>query len=72
MPIGHVHFGEISLSGAIRASSYMANRLKEAQKLGFKAAVMPAAGELETEGLTVNLSRLKHLKDLADALPACE
>jgi DNA repair protein RadA/Sms len=72
LPREHVHFGEISLSGAIRAASHMTNRLKEAQKLGFKAAIVPATGDIEERGLTVNLSRLKHLKDLADALPACE
>jgi DNA repair protein RadA/Sms len=71
LPTNHVHFGEISLSGALRPASHMTNRLKEAQKLGFKAAVMPAAGEIETRGIKLNLSRLKHLKDLANALPAC-
>jgi len=71
LPNNHVYFGEISLSGALRTASHMNNRLKEAQKLGFKAAVIPAAGEVEKRGITLNLSRLKHLKDLADALPSC-
>ncbi|MEO0484910.1 MAG: DNA repair protein RadA [Pseudomonadota bacterium] len=36
-----VIFGEISLSGALRPVSQAENRLKEAQKLGFTAAVVP-------------------------------
>ncbi|HUS97009.1 MAG TPA: DNA repair protein RadA [Hyphomicrobiaceae bacterium] len=72
LPNNHIYFGEISLSGALRTASHMTNRLKEAQKLGFKAAVIPAAGEVQTRGLTLNLSRLKHLKNLADALTACK
>ena len=39
-----VYFGEISLSGAIRPVPHAANRLKEAEKLGFAEAVLPAAG----------------------------
>ena len=39
-----VYFGEISLSGAIRPVPHAANRLKEAEKLGFPEAVLPAAG----------------------------
>lgn len=34
-------FGEISLSGGIRAVSQLENRLKEAQKLGFTSAILP-------------------------------
>ena len=37
-----VFFGEISLSGAVRAAAHSATRLKEAEKLGFANAVMPS------------------------------
>ena len=47
LPPERVYFGEISLSGAVRAASHMTARLKEAQKLGFAEGVVPAAGELE-------------------------
>ncbi|MBO6552901.1 MAG: DNA repair protein RadA [Roseitalea sp.] len=44
-----VYFGEISLSGAVRPVPHAANRLKEAEKLGFGEAVLPlAGGEAET------------------------
>jgi DNA repair protein RadA/Sms len=60
-----VYFGEVSLSGAIRPVSHAATRLKEAEKLGFNAAVAPAFGEIleMTSGLKV--SALRHLSDLA-------
>jgi DNA repair protein RadA/Sms len=45
LPPDCVYFGEVSLSGAIRPVSHASARLKEAQKLGFGQAVVPAAGE---------------------------
>ncbi|WP_397544615.1 DNA repair protein RadA, partial [Roseovarius salis] len=38
-------FGEISLSGALRPVAQTENRLKEARKLGFTSAVVPAGGK---------------------------
>lgn len=62
----HVYFGEISLSGAVRAASHMTSRLKEAQKLGFTKAVAPAAGEIDAKALTLELERIDHLRSLAE------
>ncbi|MDU8926671.1 DNA repair protein RadA [Alisedimentitalea sp. MJ-SS2] len=45
LPADTVVFGEISLSGALRAVSQTENRLKEAQKLGFTSAITPAGGK---------------------------
>jgi DNA repair protein RadA/Sms len=41
LPADCVYFGEISLSGAVRPVSHTAQRLKEAEKLGFGRAVLP-------------------------------
>ena len=41
LPQGCVVFGEISLSGEIRASARPTARLREAQKLGFDQALSP-------------------------------
>ena len=41
-----VVFGEISLSGGLRPVGQTENRLKEARKLGFSAAIAPAGGKL--------------------------
>jgi DNA repair protein RadA/Sms len=54
LPPDMVFFGEISLSGALRPVSQTENRLKEAQKLGFSQAVVPARSRLGGDpGLTV-------------------
>lgn len=45
LPHDCVYFGEISLSGAIRPVAHAAQRLKEAEKLGFRQAVHPPAGD---------------------------
>ena len=45
LPKETVIFGEISLSGALRPVSQTENRLKEAQKLGFTAAIAPSGGK---------------------------
>lgn len=72
LPPETVYFGEISLSGAVRAAANTAGRLKESQKLGFSSAVIPALGEIETTGISLDLNRLSHLKMLAERVTACD
>lgn len=72
LPQNQVFFGEISLSGAVRAAAHMTTRLKEAQKLGFKRAVLPHAGEIDSAALTLSLERIPHLKTLAEQLAPCD
>ncbi len=50
LPANTVVFGEISLSGALRPAPQTENRLKEAQKLGFTAAIAPAGGKTIANG----------------------
>lgn len=45
LPADCVYFGEISLSGAVRAVAHAQQRLKEAEKLGFSRAVLPKGPE---------------------------
>ena len=47
LPVDRVYFGEISLSGAVRAAAHTPTRLKEAEKLGFTKAIIPAQGEFD-------------------------
>jgi DNA repair protein RadA/Sms len=68
LPPERVYFGEVSLSGAVRPAGHMLARLKEAQKLGFKQVLLPAAGDLEQGGLKLNLTRVAHVMGLAEAL----
>jgi len=47
LPSEAVFFGEISLSGAVRAVAHASARLREAQKLGFSRAMAPAGNIAE-------------------------
>ncbi len=60
LPADTVVFGEISLSGALRPVSQSENRLKEAQKLGFTGAMLPAGGK---QGRETGV-RLREMTDL--------
>jgi DNA repair protein RadA/Sms len=65
LPRDCVYFGEVGLSGALRPVQQMSVRLKEAHKLGFRSAYLPAAGEVSSGGLAVKLTRLAQLRELA-------
>jgi DNA repair protein RadA/Sms len=72
LPRDAVYFGEVSLSGAVRAASLQTQRLKEASKLGFSSAVIPETGDAELSGAKLTLSRISHLKALAATALACD
>lgn len=64
-PEDTVYIGEVSLTGAVRAVGHIDQRLKEAAKLGFSRAVVPAgtlSGDREVAGIT--LSPVAELEDL--------
>jgi DNA repair protein RadA/Sms len=66
-----VFFGEVSLTGAIRAVGHTDQRLKEAAKLGFSRAVVPAsATEAGREAKTMTLVPLSQLDELVALLSA--
>ena len=48
LPQRSVHFGEVSLSGAVRPVAQAGLRIKEASKLGFTSAVMPKIIDLQS------------------------
>ena len=61
-----VVFGEIGLSGEVRAVSQTDGRLKEAAKLGFAQALVPAVrrhGKAAPEG-PIGVRRIGHVQDL--------
>lgn len=59
--------GEIGLSGEIRSVSRLEVRLKEAARLGFRAALVPASASMSApDGLT--LLPVRHLADALEAL----
>ena len=64
LPADTVVFGEISLSGALRPVAQTENRLKEAQKLGFCAAIAPKLAKPAAQpGIA-----LKQMPDLAEVV----
>jgi DNA repair protein RadA/Sms len=66
-----VFFGEVSLTGAIRAVGHMDQRLKEAAKLGFARAVVPAvASEGDRQVKAMTLMPLSQLEGLVALLSA--
>jgi DNA repair protein RadA/Sms len=67
VPADTVVFGEIGLSGEVRPVTQADARLKEAEKLGFSAALVPrrrGAAKFRPGGLAV--SEIEHLRQLVD------
>ncbi|MDQ0319750.1 DNA repair protein RadA/Sms [Pararhizobium capsulatum DSM 1112] len=64
LPPDCVYFGEVSLSGAIRPVAHTAQRLKEAEKLGFSQAVLPSASPDLPKGTGLRWSEMEGLPDL--------
>jgi DNA repair protein RadA/Sms len=65
-PRESVYFGEVSLSGAVRPVTQAATRLREAERLGFSQAVLPASGR---EGVRSTLA-LREVRTLAEIVAA--
>jgi DNA repair protein RadA/Sms len=65
-PNNCIIFGEIGLSGEIRSVNHTNIRLKEAVKLGFTRAIIPAKSKyLPIEGIDIDeISHIKELKDV--------
>lgn len=63
-----VIIGEIGLSGEIRAINNLEKRINEAQKLGFKKAIIPVANALEEK---INGIEIVKVKRLIDAITSC-
>jgi len=68
-PRESVYFGEISLSGAVRPVAQTALRLREAERLGFTSAVLPA-GSREGVRSALSLVEVSTLADIVAALAA--
>jgi DNA repair protein RadA/Sms len=67
LPQDCVVFGEISLSGDIRAVGRMEGRLKEAAKLGFGRALAPAAA---SENAPIPVTGVRRLSEAVERIGA--
>jgi DNA repair protein RadA/Sms len=63
-PEDTVFFGEVSLTGAVRAVGHMDQRLKEAAKLGFTRSVVPTACAPDREFQDIRLMAVSQLHEL--------
>lgn len=70
LPANSVYFGEVSLSGAVRAVAHAAQRIKEAEKLGFKQAVLPVGGGELAKPRNFTLTETGSLPDLVAQIAA--
>ncbi len=70
VPENCVIFGELGLSGEVRAVSQAEARLKEAAKLGFGRALMPPRRKRrgKTAGTEIDAREIGHLQDLVSLL----
>ncbi len=59
-------FGEIGLTGEVRAVTFAAERVREAEKLGFQTMILPKNCErsLRTQSTKINLRFIRHIKEL--------
>ncbi|MDR3131776.1 MAG: DNA repair protein RadA [Rickettsiales bacterium] len=64
LPTSSIICGEVALSGEIRNISHADLRLKEAQKLGFKKAIMPKNGNYSSHD--IEIIKLGHIKELKE------
>ncbi len=73
LPVDSVYFGEVGLSGAIRPVPRSDQRLKEAERLGFRGAVTPPGSSAESGGRGnsgLNLSEIDALAGLVARIAA--
>ncbi|MGE5425861.1 MAG: DNA repair protein RadA [Bacillota bacterium] len=66
LPVGTAFIGEIGLGAELRPVFRLEQRLKEAEKLGFKSAVVPEGTDYK--GGKLKLIRIKNLGELAELL----
>jgi len=62
-------FGEVGLSGEVRAVSMAEQRVQEAKKLGFEVCILPEVCKVAMQGVKgIRLIGVKNLKDVIDCL----
>jgi len=70
LPADSVYFGELGLSGAVRPVSQAPTRMKEAAKLGFSTAVIPALRGEADGGTPLRSNVVGHITELVAQIAA--
>ncbi|MEW6599768.1 MAG: magnesium chelatase domain-containing protein, partial [Nitrospirota bacterium] len=65
---GTLTFGEVGLSGEIRAVSQAEIRIKEAAKLGFKKGIVPAGNNTRIKGSDIEIIGVKNVEEAVQIL----
>ncbi len=72
LPPNTIFFGEVGLTGEVRASTMAVERLKEAEKLGFTEAMLPVGNKKHIDknfrSAKIRLRYLKHVGELSKFL----
>lgn len=72
LPPKSAFFGEIGLTGEVRAATFAENRIREAQKLGFKHIFLPASNEkflkAAVKDSTMKFHWIRNLKEFPQVL----
>jgi DNA repair protein RadA/Sms len=58
-----VFLGELGLGGEVRRVQRLPARLREAERLGFERAIVPAASAKDANGSALELVAVKDLKE---------
>jgi DNA repair protein RadA/Sms len=64
LPAGTVYIGEVGLGGEIRNVRRLADRIMEAQKLGFQTIVVPRVSKLTGKLEKAKITQVEHLSEL--------
>jgi DNA repair protein RadA/Sms len=67
-----VAIGEVGLAGEVRRVAALSHRLAEAERMGFRRAIVPAAsgGSLEPADGSSQLMEVQEVQDIRQALSA--
>jgi DNA repair protein RadA/Sms len=66
LPAQTVFFGEIGLTGEVRASTFAVERIREAEKLGFQAVVLPYGNKKQIEKYGASNLKFLYIKDVRE------
>lgn len=64
LPDKMISFGEIGLAGEVRSVQFADERVKEAEKLGFKIALIPEGNRLKKEPKSIKVHYIKKISDI--------
>ena len=68
LPDDCVFLGEVGLAGEVRSVHHLDQRLREAQSLGFKRAIVPSTAKKKKNDYTIKLTTVRYVRDVFKAV----